>query len=171
MLDVGAGIAWLSFELLGAGAERATAVEAAPAYLAAACDEARRRNLTDRLDLMSGDFVAIAGDVAPADVVAMDRVVCCYPAYEALLEAAVQRSRRLFAFSYPSDRWYVRLVVATQNLARALLRNPYRGFVHPAPAMAALLERHGFLRRQRRETLAWTADLYVRADGREGTTC
>ena len=36
LLDVGAGVAALSFELLAAGAERATAVEAAPAYLAAA---------------------------------------------------------------------------------------------------------------------------------------
>src|SRR2546422_3076013 len=36
VLDVGAGIGALSFELLAAGAERVTAVEAAPAYIAAA---------------------------------------------------------------------------------------------------------------------------------------
>ena len=164
MLDVGAGVGGLSFELLAAGAERATAVEVAPAYLAAARDEANRRKLSHRLNLVSGDFVAIAGDIEPADVVAMDRVVCCYPACDVLLEAGARRSRRLFAFSYPRDRWYVRLVVTVQNLARALLRNPYRGFVHSRAAMEALLERQGFSRRQRHETLAWAADLYARRD-------
>jgi len=164
VLDVGAGIGALSFELLAAGAERVTAVEPAPAYFASAREEVRRRNLADRFELISGDFVAVTRDVAEADVVTMDRVVCCYPAYRPFLEAALQRSRRLFAFSYPRDRWYVRAAVAIQNLLRALLRNPFRGFVHSAREMEALLEDHGFLRIERRETLKWSADLYVRAD-------
>ncbi len=164
VLDVGAGIGALSFELLAAGAERATAVEAAPAYLAAAREEAARRHLADRLDLVQGDFVAIAGDLKPADLVALDRVVCCYPAYEPLLRAALERSRRFLAFSYPRDRWYVRAAVALENLGRALVRNPYRGFVHSALAMDAVLERHGLRRIQRRTTLKWSADLYMREE-------
>lgn len=80
MLDVGAGIGALSFELLAAGAERVTAVDAAPAYLAAVREEAGRRNVSDRLNLVLGDFVSVAGEVMPADVVTIDRVVCCYPA-------------------------------------------------------------------------------------------
>jgi SAM-dependent methyltransferase len=164
VLDVGAGVGALSFELLAMGAERVTAVEAAPAYLAAAREEATRRNLSARLKVVHGDFVAIAGDIMPADVVTMDRVVCCYPAYEPLLEAALQRCRRLLAFSYPRDLWHVRAAVAIQNLGRALFRNPFRGFVHSEPGMEALLEQHGFIRMQRRETLKWAADLYVRAD-------
>lgn len=162
VLDVGAGIGALSFELLAAGAERVTAVEAAPAYLAGFREEASRRNLSDRLELVHGDFTAVAGDIMQADVVTMDRVVCCYPAYQPLLEAALRRSRRLLAFSYPRDRWYVRAGVAIENLGRALFRNPFRGFVHPARGFEALLEQHGFLRIERRETLKWSADLYVR---------
>ena len=60
VLDVGAGFGALSFELLAAGAERVTAVEAAPAYLAAAREEARRRNVADRIDLVHGDFLSVA---------------------------------------------------------------------------------------------------------------
>ena len=73
VLDIGAGIGALSFELLAAGAERVTAVEAAPAYVAAAREEARRRNVSDRLDLVHGDFVSVAMNVMQADVVTMDR--------------------------------------------------------------------------------------------------
>ncbi len=164
VLDVGGGVGALCFELLAMGAERATVVDAAPAYLAAAGEEATRRNLSARLKVVHGDFVAIAGDVVPADVVTMDRVVCCYPAYRPLLEAALERSRRLLAFSYPRDLWYVRAAVAIQNLWRALFRNSFRGFVHSVRGMEALLEQHGFVRMQRRKTLKWAADLYVRAD-------
>lgn len=164
ILDVGAGIGALSFELLAAGAELVTAVEAAPAYVAAAREEAGRRNVSDRLELVHGDFVSLASEVQPADVVTMDRVVCCYPAFHPLLEAAVRRSRRLLAFSYPRDRWYVRAAVWLQNQSRALVRNPFRGFVHPVRGMEALLERHGFVRLERHETLKWSADLYGRAD-------
>ena len=49
-----------------------------------------------------------------------------------------------------------------ENGVRAVWRNPYRGFVHPAPRMAALLEERGFALRLRRETLKWCADLYAR---------
>src|SRR5712691_13097632 len=73
VLDVGAGIGALSFELLAAGAERVTAVEAAPAYVAAAGEESRRRNVSDRLEVVHGDFVSVAGSVMQADVVTMDR--------------------------------------------------------------------------------------------------
>ena len=164
VLDVGAGIGVLSFELLAAGAERVTAVEAAPAYVAAARAEAQRRNLSDRLDVVPGDFMAVAGNVAQTDVVTLDRVVCCYPAYRPLLEAALHRSRRLLAFSYPRDLWYVRVAVAVQNLTRALFQNPFRGFVHSGHGMEAVLEQHGFVRIRRRETLKWSADLYSRAN-------
>src|SRR5256886_15302564 len=58
ILDVGAGIGALSFELLAAGAELVTAVEAAPAYVAAAREEAGRPNVSGRLELVPGDFGA-----------------------------------------------------------------------------------------------------------------
>jgi magnesium-protoporphyrin O-methyltransferase len=165
VLDVGAGIGALGLELLAAGVERVTAVEAAPAYVAAAREEAGRRKVSDRLDVVHGDFVSVAADVMPADVVTMDRVICCYPAYQPLLEAALRHSLRLLAFSYPRDRWYVRAAVWIQNLGRALFRNTFRGFVHSARGMETLLEHHGFVRMRRSETLKWSADLYGRRSG------
>ena len=47
VLDIGAGIGALSFELLARGVRSATAVDAAPAYLAAARSEAERRGTSD----------------------------------------------------------------------------------------------------------------------------
>ena len=57
VLDVGGGIGVIDHELLLAGAGHAVLVDAAPAYLDAARQEASRLNLLDRIELVEGDFV------------------------------------------------------------------------------------------------------------------
>jgi hypothetical protein len=81
--------------------------------------------------------------VEPADVVVLNRVVCCYPDYERLLTAAAQHARRLLVFSYPRRNAVSRLVVRVQNIVFALLRREFRTFTHPPARMLAVLERRG----------------------------
>lgn len=162
LLDIGAGIGAASFELLGAGFATAVAVDAAPSYVAVARREAETRGLPHRMTVLEGDFVVMAETVAAADAVVMDRVVCCYPDFRSLLEQALLHSRQLFGYSYPRDRWYVRLVVALENLWRAVTRNPFRSTVHPVAAMEAVIAAHGFRRTSRSTSLAWATDVYVR---------
>jgi magnesium-protoporphyrin O-methyltransferase len=162
LLDIGAGIGALSLELLSAGFSRSLAVDAAPAYVATARAEAEARGLGDRLNVLEADFTRLAEPGAPVDVVVMDRVVCCYPEFRPLLERALRSARRLFAYSYPRDRWYVRLVVGLENVVRAARRNPFRAAVHSAQAMQACITGEGFTRASRSGTLAWAVDVYVR---------
>ncbi|HSR40516.1 MAG TPA: class I SAM-dependent methyltransferase [Longimicrobiales bacterium] len=163
LLDIGAGVGALCFELLDAGFQRALSVDASPAYAAAAREEAEARGLGDRFRVLEGDFTEVADEVEAADVVTMNRVVCCYPRYRPLLERAVERSGRLFAYAYPRDRWYIRPVVRLHNLVRAALRDPFRAFVHPADQMGACIEEGGFRRVSRSGTFVWAVDVYARA--------
>jgi ubiquinone/menaquinone biosynthesis C-methylase UbiE len=162
LLDIGAGIGALSLELLAHGFGRATLVEASPAYLVVARRAAAERGLEGSVEFCGGDFVDHASQLAPADVVVLDRVVCCYPAHQPLLEAALAHSYRLFAYSHPHDRWDVRLVVRVQNRVRGWTRRAFRTFVHSEAAMGALLSAHGFRRISRRKTFVWCADVYLR---------
>src|SRR5689334_19226111 len=91
VLDIGGGIGAIQQELLDAGAERATSVEASSAYLRAAREEAERRGHAGRISYQAGDFVAIADRVELADVVTLDRVICCYPDMEALVSRSADR--------------------------------------------------------------------------------
>jgi magnesium-protoporphyrin O-methyltransferase len=168
LLDVGAGIGALSVELLNAGIGWAVAVDASPAYVATARAHAEARGLGERLRVVEGDFTAVEGIGEPADVVTMDRVVCCYPEFRPLLERALLNGRRLFAYSYPLDRWYVRIAVALENLARAAARNPFRAVVHSAREMDACIADQGFQRVSRAKTLAWCVDVYARAADARG---
>src|SRR5262245_16667870 len=109
VLDIGGGIGALSYELLGRGFERSTIVDASPGYLEVARRTTAERGLGGRVEIREGDFVEQAPELPPADVVTLDRVVCCYPDYRPLLEAAAAHGTRVLAYSYPRERWSVRL--------------------------------------------------------------
>ena len=162
LLDVGGGIGALSHELLGRGFERTTIVDASPAYLAAARRLIEERGTGARVEIREGDFVEHAAALEAADAVVLDRVVCCYPEFRPLLEAAAAHGRRLFAYAYPRDRWSVRFVLAIENTVQRLLRRAFRAYMHPEPAMSAILAAHGFKRVSRRTTFVWCADVYAR---------
>jgi 2-polyprenyl-3-methyl-5-hydroxy-6-metoxy-1,4-benzoquinol methylase len=165
LLDIGGGIGALSLELTAAGVGRATLVDASASYLSAAQEEAVRLGRADRLDVVAGDFVEIAATVAPADIVAMNRVVCCYPDFRALLTAALNHAGRLFAFSYPKRRWYIQAVVEFGNAIRAMTGKAFRTFVHDEAAMHALIEAHGFRREARGDTFVWQIEVWTRVSG------
>jgi magnesium-protoporphyrin O-methyltransferase len=130
--------------------------------------EVARRELQSRYGSRStqfllGDFARIADTMPDADVITLDRVVCCYPDAEALLRAAAARTRQLLAFSYPRDRWYMRRITSAQNFLRRLRGNAFRTFLHSPRQMSAALECSGLVRVATQRTLLWVVDLYRRA--------
>ena len=162
LLDVGGGIGVISKELAGTGVASATIVEASPAYLEVARREAGSQYGTRPIQFIAGDFAVIADTLPDADVVTLDRVVCCYPNAEVLLRQAAVRARQLLAFTYPRDRWYVRTLIVLENLWLRLTGKEFRAFVHAPERMGAVLESAGLVRATRRKTLVWTLDLYHR---------
>ena len=115
LLDIGGGVGAISNGLLIAGAARATVVDASPAYLRTAQAEAERQSHRDRITYRSGDFVALAREIAPADVVTLDRVICCYDDMEALVSASAEKAGRLYGVVYPRDAWWNRLGVSRRS--------------------------------------------------------
>jgi magnesium-protoporphyrin O-methyltransferase len=165
VLDIGGGVGVIQHELLHAGAESATGVEASGAYLRAAREEAARRGHAERITYREGDFVALADGVAPADVVTLDRVICCYPDMEALVGASAERAQRLYGLVYPRDpRWLrfgLRFVV---NGCMRLTRRTFRTYAHRTAAVDAAARRRGLEPRLRRRVgLVWQVVVYRRA--------
>ena len=75
VLDIGSGIGALHMELLLAGAERATGVDASETNIAAALELAEEMGLADRVEERQGDFVDVRESVPPADIVTLDRAI------------------------------------------------------------------------------------------------
>jgi hypothetical protein len=163
LLDVGGGIGVIELELLAAGAARATNVEASAAYLRAAREEAARRGNADRISFESGDFVALAERVEPADVVTLDRVICCYPDMESLVARSAERARRVYGLVYPRDRWWVAAGIRLTNLFMRVTRRAYRAYLHRPGAVDAVARAHGLTPRlSRRAGPFWQIALYAR---------
>ena len=163
LLDVGAGIGVIALELAGAGLAGVTLADASADYLEAARRHLASRDASLRAQFILGDFAATAGSLPDADIVTLDRVVCCYPDVEALLRGVAARARRIVAFTYPRDKWYVRAGFVVENSWYRLRQDPFRAFVHSPQRMASVLESAGFVRAARLAKLQWALDLYRRA--------
>jgi 2-polyprenyl-3-methyl-5-hydroxy-6-metoxy-1,4-benzoquinol methylase len=155
VLEVGGGIGEIQIELLKRGAAHAVNLELSPAYDDEASALLRENGLEDKVERRLIDIAAEPGEVEPADVVVLNRVVCCYPDYERLLTAAAGHARRLVVFSYPPRNVVSRLVVGTENVVFRLLRKEYRAFAHPTSAMIGVLGEHGLHPTFAHRGLAW----------------
>lgn len=162
LLDVGGGIGVLHHELLAGGVGTAVHVEAARAYVEAARAEAERRGHVSRVELVHGDAVDLAAQLAPADLVTLDRVICCYPELEPLLAATAAKASRYWAGSFPRERWFTRLKMRWENARRARAGDQFRSYLHPVPAIYALLEASGLRPVRIHRGLIWEVVLCVR---------
>lgn len=160
LLDVGGGIGVIPQELFKHGLEHATLVEASPAYGKMMQDAALRQVNEERTTFYSGDFIDRASEIAPADIVTLDRVICCYHDVEGLVGLSAARARRFYGVVYPRAEWWVRLVLAMENLWYRLSRNPFRAFVHSPEIVERLVSQHGLQRRSHRQTLTWQIVVY-----------
>lgn len=162
VLDIGGGIGVIDHELLRAGAGHALLVEVSPAFLQAARQEARERNMLDRIEFAQGDFVRLAPDIDAADIVTLDRVLCCYPDVDALVRLSAAKARHLYALAFPRDRWYVRLGLRIENILHRLRGRAFRVYVHPHARVDALIAEAGLRPAGETHTSAWRIVLYER---------
>ena len=162
VLDIGGGVGVVHHELLAAGAQTAVHVDATAANIRAAEEEATRRGHAGRVRFLQGDFVTLAPEISAADVVTLDRVICCYPDMEGLVSASAGHARRLYGAVFPRERWFLRLMLALGNLARRLRRNAFRAYVHPVREIDATIRRQGLIARRIHDTFVWRVVVYSR---------
>jgi hypothetical protein len=162
LLDIGGGIGVIHHELVGDVARGATHVDASSAYLKEAKAEASRRGHHEQVSFIHADFTDVADQLPGADVVTLDRVVCCYPDFRRLLKTAAEHSQRALALTYPRETWYLRVGFKVINFFQGLRRDPFRVFLHPVAEMDALIKSHGFKRVSLRRLFVWEMALYQR---------
>jgi magnesium-protoporphyrin O-methyltransferase len=161
-LDIGSGIGAIPHELLACGASSGAIVEASPAYLEASRAEAGRRGELDRLTYYHDDFVDLAGQLPPADIVTLDRVICCYPDVERLVGSSVAKAKYAYGVVYPRERWLTRIGIALGNAVLRLRGGTFRTYLYPGSVVDAIVREHGFRRYSRNLTVLWQVVTYVR---------
>ena len=166
LIDIGGGIGAIQHELMGAGVASATNVDASSAYVEAAREEAQRRGYEDRVSYHHGNFVEMASELRPADIVTLDRVICCYHDMDALVGASSKLAGKLYGVIYPRDTWWVKLafrtIISIATLYFLIRRNPFRVYLHPTQAVDAVVRSNGLKQRSYKASGAWQVVVYSR---------
>lgn len=162
VLDVGAGAGTAIAAMFERGAAAATAVDLSPHYVETAERLLSERGVDDRVTWHTGDFVELADGLSRRDVVFLNRVVCCYPFVEEMLDSATDSAKRMVAVSYPRDRLPIRAFIRVSNWWLRLTRSSFRVFVHDPRHIGDRMEDAGFEEVASGRTLAWEWHVWKR---------
>jgi magnesium-protoporphyrin O-methyltransferase len=155
VLEIGGGIGALQAELLEAGAERGEIVELVSAYEPYALELARERGIEDRVSFRVEDVLEHPDAVDRADVVVLNRVVCCSPEGIRLTAVAARLAKRTLVLSFPRDRLWVRAGLKVTNGVMRLMGRSFRVFVYPRSALVSAAEAEGLRLVEGNHGLAW----------------
>jgi len=163
-LDIGGGVGVLQHELARDGAVQTTAVDASRPYLELLRQAAAERGYEGRQRRIEGDFTRVADSVAPATIVTLDKVICCYPDMVTLVRASARKATALYGIVIPRDAAWVRAMVGLINwFVRRVLRWQFRAFAHSHQAIDRLCAEEGLNLDRDDRGLLWCVRLYRRA--------
>lgn len=161
VLEIGGGVGDLQVELLKAGAANSVNVELSSEYEAAATELIEDEGLDGRVERLNGDFVEQRSLVETADVVVMNRVVCCYPWFDRIMEAAIDKTGWLLALAIPRDRQLTHAFVGIGNWINRR-RCGFEAFVHPVEEIEQVAARAGLTRVFVDEDFIWRGLVFER---------
>jgi len=155
VLEVGGGIGAIQIELLKAGASRAVSVELTQTYEEVAAKLLEENGLTSRVERKVMDFAATAAEVDAADIVVLNRVICCYPDMPKLTGAAASHARRFLVLSFPKRSWWTAAGLGVANAMLALTRREFHIFLHRPRQIVATSEREGLRQVHNKTGFLW----------------
>lgn len=162
LLDIGGGIGEIQLELLEGGALSATSVDISTAYTNAAREEAARKGLGDRVTYRRGDFIDLSEEVPLADIVTLNKVVCCYPDYQKLVGLSLDHAKKYYALVMPVDWWIIKQAIRLMNWGLKLQKSLYVAYIHPVKDVDHLIRTGGFMPVYQRSSLGWLVRVYER---------
>jgi magnesium-protoporphyrin O-methyltransferase len=163
LLEIGCGVGHFHQTLLERGASSAVGIDLAPGMIDAARAWAVERGLGARTDYRVGDFMGQAQEQEAADVVLLDKVLCCYPDARGLVRRSLARTRRVYAVTYPRRCWYVRLGLSLGSFALWLVRSDFRVYLHDPRGIEGWIRDAGFEKCHAACTWVWVTQIYQRS--------
>jgi magnesium-protoporphyrin O-methyltransferase len=155
ILEIGGGIGTIQAELLMAGADRAEIVEVVSAYEPYARELARDKGIENRSTFRVVDILEQPETVAPADIVVLNRVVCCSPDGVRLTGVAARLAGRVLILSHPRDRFLVRVALRVMNVTLRVMGRSFRAFLHQPVSLYAAAQAEGFLIGETGRGIVW----------------
>jgi SAM-dependent methyltransferase len=161
-LDIGGGIGAIQNDLLNGGVSNGTNIDASRAYIEVAKEEAKKNGYYGKVKFKYGDFTTIATDEDSADIVTLDKVICCYDEMTSLVKMSSKLARKMYAVVYPRDVWWVKLAQPILNVYPKIKGSPFRVFIHPTKKVEEIIIKNGFQRTFYKTTFAWQVAVFTK---------
>ena len=160
LLEVGSGVGYMHQVLLEQGAKSAVGIDLAPDMLKEAQQWANEKGLADRVEYIQGDFIELLDQVKPAEVTILDKVVCCYPHAELLINSSTAKTNRVYALTYPRSRWFIKVAIEIMAFFLKLGGSDFRAFVHNPEDIERWIIDVGFKKTYQKQTFIWLSQIY-----------
>ncbi|HYY09257.1 MAG TPA: methyltransferase domain-containing protein [Actinomycetota bacterium] len=168
VLDVGCGVGDLALGTLMRGASTADGIDMSEGAIEQARELASDRGLEDRARFSVGD--GATEEISSHDVVALNRVLCCYPSVDRLLANSLGAAGAVYAYTAPVSDGAVgrinRFNIRISNSWFRLRKKKFRGFqafVHDLDDVDRKIELAGFRRVHRsRERFMWRLAVFAK---------
>lgn len=149
-------------ETLRNGATSCSGFDLSSAAIQEANEYARESGFNDRAKFEVGDGAVVR--TSSSDIVVMDKVLCCYPDYDALLKNASDSSKLMLGLVMPRDEgWmkpFMRFGAAMINLVERLRKTGFKFYLHPLDSINRQLVERGFERVEKSTSRVWLIYLY-----------
>jgi magnesium-protoporphyrin O-methyltransferase len=162
ILEIGSGVGHLHQTLLERGAESAVGVDLASKMIEEARHWAQERGLAEKTDYVEGDFMEIRDSLPDVEVTVLDKVVCCYPDADGLVHSSLAKTSRVYALTYPRDRWFVRAMMGLVALGMKIIRSDFRPYVHAPESIEKWITQAGFDKNYQNQNMVWLTQVYVK---------
>jgi len=160
LLDIGGGVGAIQHELLKEGLSSAISVDASSAYLNVAKKEAEYQGHVDRIVYHHGDFINLSPNIPLVDIVTLDRVICCYPDMEKLVETSIARAKSYYCIVFPRNTWWVRIGISLINIIEKLKRSDFRVFTHSREDIHNVVQEKNFELCIDKKAGIWQVDVF-----------
>ncbi len=162
ILDIGCGVGALHMTLLLEGAAAATGIDISEGMLQQAKKLAEENHLEGKTDYVLGDFVGVSGMMKEADITFLDKVVCCYEDYGALIERSTAKTKTIYALSHPKKSLLMESIFKLQIFILKLSRGSFHPFWHDWDEVHRIILGQGFQLMYSNSTIAWQVLVYKR---------
>lgn len=166
VLEIGGGVGPFQVELLKRGAREGEVVELVEAYRPYAASLASRAGVSDRSTFRVADLLEAPASAAPADVVVLNRVVCCSEEGLDLVRLAAGLTTGTLLLSFPRGTPLAMFAARAQRRVAGLMRRRYRFFVRKSETVRSAAEAAGLELAAHGKGLVWEYLALRRPDAR-----
>ena len=160
LIDIGGGVGAIHHTLLSDGLDRAIDVDGSEAYIEKSKEESIRLGNGDKLSHQFGDYVEEADGLGKADIITLDKVLCCYRDMRDLVARSTANATKYYGVIYPVDRWWMKWLMNVGNVLVKLKSRKFKSYIHSTVEVEAIIAGNGFKRKFYYKNLMWQVILY-----------